>query len=203
MFNKTEYIVDKVISRLQNNLDSVDIQHCKSILYSLPNLDMVNQPSETFEDSAVGWLTIAKILENLVISGKELCLQNIIDEYPLKQKTKMIVRDEDVYDENLLNDESELDTIRRILQEHGEENYCEDFFEDELTEEGLRQASFLDGLSTSFDAEDFVIKQKVPVVTVQKNQEIVSPWGNTDIMRISTETFLDIEENKEFRIREV
>lgn len=203
MFDKKDYIIEKILSRLQNVLSLSQIQDCKALLQKLSNLDLVNQPSDTFENSKVGWLTIAKILETIASSNAQISLDSVIAEYPLQQKIKTITREYDIIDNSAFSDETDLEKVKRILLEHGEENYCDDFFEDELTEEGLRQASYLDTLSSSFDGEYLVPEEKIPVVTVSKNQEIVSPWGNTEIFQISSNVFLDIELNQEFKIRQI
>lgn len=203
MFDRQDYIIEKILTRLQNSFSVKQLNECKQILFKLPNLDMVNQPSETFEDSTLGWLTISKLFEKLMNDNLEISLDNLKKHYNLREDCKVIARSFDEIDPALLIKEDKKSLIDRLLSEHGEENYCDDFFEDELTEEGLRQASFLESSQTSFEGEDLRVKNKMPIVEVRKNQQIISPWGNTEIYQINATTFLDIEEDREFKVREI
>ena len=115
MFDRQDYIIEKILTRLQNSFSVKQLNECKQILFKLPNLDMVNQPSETFEDSTLGWLTISKLFEKLMNDNLEISLDNLKKHYNLREDCKVIARSFDEIDPALLIKEDKKSLIDRLM----------------------------------------------------------------------------------------
>lgn len=203
--DKLQYIKDKILNRMQNSLSFQQFNEAKIFLNKIPNLDMTNFVGDNLQNSNVGWLTTAKIIESIFADGKELSLENFEQRYLQQPKSQTVRRAEDVIDVNIV-EEDVTEKLNRILMEHGEMDFTDSFLAEELTEDGLRIRKFIDSDFTSLDGVDIidVTEDNTPVVRLELGDTIISPFtGTTNIYQLDNDTFLDIEVEKEFKVRYV
>jgi hypothetical protein len=204
--DKLQYAKDKILGRLQARLSFQEIQKVKQFLLLFKNLDLVNKPGATFESSVVGWLTASKIIQQTIESGQDLVLSNFAQEYMLTNHSlgsQNISRKEDIIDENF-NEEDVSIKVARILSEYGEMDITESFDVDSLTYEGLRSRNLVDKNFTSLDGveAELVSFKSLPTVEVAFGETILSPYtGTAEIYQLDSETFLDIDADKEFKVK--
>jgi hypothetical protein len=201
--DKLQYTKDKILSRLQNEIAFSRLNEIKLFLNKIPNLGMVNYVSDSFHSSNVGWLTASKIIENIIASNENLTLDNFEKRYMSLEHNSDIRRKMDIIDDNII-EEDLADKLQRILSEHGEMDLTDSFDIEDLNEDGLRSRNLINKNATSLDGVDIIdiSEESLPVLKLNKGDLIKSPFSGTEeVYQLDNETFIDLETDKEFKIK--
>lgn len=183
----------------------------KALFESIPNISIMNDKCDTFEESTVGWVTFTKVLNALLGKSLEFTPDNFKNEYmglETRPQSVTSLQVDEVSEKALgksVEDHTTEDLERLIaLSPNGEdgEDLIEDIPDEYLTEEGLRSAKFIDRQATSLDAVDFNPVNSQKFVKIRNKWDtIVSPYSGTEeVMMLDNSTYLDLVTGDEFKV---
>lgn len=204
MFDKKQYLVERILSKLKN-YDFYDNQlenKIIEVLNNLNNVDFVASSAETFEDSTIGWLKFVDSVVKLNNDGKEINVDNIKEILSSNIKTSKVVSSNHEFNKEILTKESSKTKLERLLQiAEKSDEFVNGFDVTDLTENGLRSAGIVGSQETSLDGESLTFHTEIKTVRVPKDETIYSPYTNTtNIFQIDTNTWMDLENEQLFKV---
>lgn len=202
-FDKTKYIVDKIVQKLQiSGFDVNKIQQTKDLLNKI-KFDLVPINHDLLENSVVGWLTLCKLVQQLVSENKEINYDNFkeVFEFNVQNESrvqKKLKREETIY-KFVENKEPDLEYLLSIADK--DIIISDDF---DLTEEGLREAQMIKSDETSLEGNEITVANTKEVVYIRQGEQIISPFTNSEIVyQIDSNTYMDLETGQEFIVKNV
>jgi hypothetical protein len=206
MFDQKQYIAEKIFKKINSILDDSMEKSVKTIINSMNNLSLMNVYGNSFEDSAIGWIKFCDIIQYLISNNELLTIEAVKFQYELKIKeydysnAKSIKKKEDLIDEKLLNkDAPDVNYLLSIAETY---DCANDFTDDELTEQGLREMKLIGKDETTLDGEELTVVKAMPDIVVYEGDTIFSPYTGSDfIAQINSDTFVDLNNDKEFKVR--
>lgn len=204
MFDKKQYLVERILSKLKN-YDFYDNQlenKIIEVLNNLNNVDFVASSAETFEDSTIGWLKFVDSVVKLNNDGKEINVDNIKEILSSNIKTSKVVSSNHEFNKEILTKESSKTKLERLLQiAEKSDEFVNGFDVTDLTENGLRSAGIVGSQETSLDGESLAFHTEIKTIRVPKDETIYSPYTNTtNIFQIDTNTWMDLENEQLFKV---
>jgi len=206
MFDKKNYIKDKIIKRLgAKNLLKHSMQ-INNLIDEMDNLDLVAYHGETFESSTIGWISFCDTIERIINSNSEITIENFKKHLGVK-KTTRAKRDVDIIDPSLLVEEDPKEKLNRLAALSEMNDMAEDIDYDFLTDEGLKIVGAVNSFDTSLDAEDIKVDDSklMPIVYVKKsdlnNNSLKSPYtGTKELHQMSNNVWMDLTTEQLFRV---
>jgi hypothetical protein len=194
MHNQKQYVIEKIIARSDwgNKRENV-----VKLLNELQNIDLTPITKATYEESTIGWITAGKMVEELIKNNQDLTVDNFKNSWKPKSTPPPIARGADVIDDSILNKKYDLEFLLSIAPE--------DDLEVELSilsEQGLRASGFIGKNETSLDAVEIEPAFDEILSVEYQDGKIVSPYtGSENIYQINSFTYMDLENNKIFRLK--
>lgn len=205
MYDRTNYVNEKIINRL--GCIGEDKENVSNLLNEFKNIDLTPSYGDNFDSSVIGWIKASKMIASLLEKKLPLTKENFINEWAPTVQPPAISRGEAIVDDEILNRPPP--SLDFLLSISTVDDIAKDFDYSSLTEEGLRNAGFVDKDDTTLDATELVCREDFKTVTVQydatssiRNElEIVSPYsGTTDVYKIDSNTYMDLETDKIFKV---